>query len=80
MLYSETLEGYFAKEMNFASKLGEDIANGGETLITQSAYSLASSEHQGCFSADHAQVSGLDLTYYRHISATESPSSLVPST
>jgi class 3 adenylate cyclase len=72
MLYSETLEGYFAKEMNFASKLGEDTANGGETLLTHSAYTLASPEHQNNFSADHTQVSGLELAYYRHTSATDS--------
>ena len=26
LLYSETLEGYFGEEMNYASKLGEDLA------------------------------------------------------
>ena len=38
MLYSETLEGYFSSEMNIASKLGEDTADGGETLLTESAH------------------------------------------
>ncbi|MFT4631830.1 MAG: adenylate cyclase [Candidatus Pseudothioglobus sp.] len=66
MLYSETLEGYFGKEMNFASKLGEDTANGGETLLTQSAYALASAEHQSKFLADQTRVSGVELTYYAH--------------
>ncbi|MFT4719197.1 MAG: adenylate cyclase [Candidatus Azotimanducaceae bacterium] len=70
MLHSETLEGYFAKEMNFASKLGEDTANGGETLITQSAYARASVKHQDKFTIDCTQVSGLDLTYYRYSSTT----------
>jgi hypothetical protein len=66
MLHSETLEGYFAKQMNFASKLGEDTANRGETLITQSAYARASAKHQDTFTIDRTHVSGLDLTYYRY--------------
>lgn len=38
LLYSETLGGYFGEEMNLASKLGEDTAEGGETLLTWAAY------------------------------------------
>jgi class 3 adenylate cyclase len=68
MLYSETLEGYFAKEMNFASKLGEDTANGCETLLTESAYELATPALQAHFTPAHTGVSGLDLNYYRHTS------------
>jgi len=56
--------------MNFASKLGEDTANGGETLITQNAYALASVKHQDKFTIDRTQVSGIDLTYYRYSSTT----------
>jgi adenylate cyclase len=66
MLYSETLEGYFAKEMNFASKLGEDTADGGETLLTENAYANASAELVKDFEEARCAISGLDLVHYRH--------------
>ena len=38
LIYSSALEGYFGDEMNLASKLGEDLARGKETLLTEPAY------------------------------------------
>jgi adenylate cyclase len=67
MLYSETLEGYFSEEMNFASKLGEDIAAGDETLITKNAYNNADKNLLGDFSESETCISGLDLRYYRQL-------------
>jgi adenylate cyclase len=67
MLYSETLEGYFSEEMNFASKLGEDIAAGDEILITKNAYNNADKNLLGDFSESETCISGLDLRYYRHL-------------
>jgi len=66
MLYSETLEGYFSEEINFASKLGEDTAEGGETLLTDGAYNSASQTLVKDFSRSKVEVSGLQLNYYRH--------------
>lgn len=65
LLYSETLEGYFGDEMNLASKLGEDTADGGETLLTQNAYSAATDDLLADFEPRNARVSGLEITYYR---------------
>lgn len=67
MLYSETLEGYFSKEMNFASKLGEDLAEGGETLITKNAYQHANKQLVDDFTARETAISGLWLQHYRHL-------------
>jgi adenylate cyclase len=65
MLYSETLEGYFSEEMNFACKLGEDIAAGDEILITRNAYDNADKNLLGDFTENKTCISGLDLCYYR---------------
>ena len=66
MLFSETLEGYFSEEMNFASKLGEDIANGDEILITDNAYTHANKDLLDGFSKSQTCIAGLDLCYYSH--------------
>jgi adenylate cyclase len=65
MLYSETLEGYFGEEMNLASKLGEDTADGGETLITERAHASASVDLVQLFEQRTASFSGLVFPYYR---------------
>jgi len=70
LLYSETLEGYFGEEMNFASKLGEDIAEGGETLLTERTWNAASEDVRKGYEHLHVLVSGMDLPYYRHRSIT----------
>ena len=64
LLYSETLEGYFGDEMNFASKLGEDLGSGQETRITESAFRMASTGLREGFRADKARVSGMELSHY----------------
>ena len=66
MLYSETMEGYFSEEMNFASKLGEDTANSHETLVTENAFGAMSNSLQKEFSPMSVQISGLNLPSYRH--------------
>ncbi len=64
MLYAESMEGYFGKEMNLASKLGEDTANGGEILLTESTYNNASQELVAGFERRSTLVSGLSFDYY----------------
>ncbi|MBN7798438.1 adenylate/guanylate cyclase domain-containing protein [Parahaliea mediterranea] len=66
LLYSETLEGYFGDEMNYASKLGEDIACGDEILLTRAAFDAAEPSLVGAFVADSIETSGVRLEFYRH--------------
>ncbi len=66
LLYSETLEGYFGEEMNYASKLGEDLASGDETYITDSAFNNASSELLTTFQPATSRISGVTLHHHRH--------------
>ena len=66
MLWSKTLEGYFGQEINLASKLGEDTAVGGETLISENAHRHADQGLVSGFSKSHLQISGIEATYYRH--------------
>ncbi|MCH7742722.1 MAG: adenylate/guanylate cyclase domain-containing protein [Proteobacteria bacterium] len=66
LLYSETLEGYFGEEMNLASKLGEDIAEGGETLLTRGAYEYADPELVKLFKRSSLSIAGIEATYFRH--------------
>lgn len=58
------LEGVFGDEMNTACKLGEDTADGGDTLLTEGAF--------GCidFPEDKVEVesisiSGVDINFYK---------------
>jgi class 3 adenylate cyclase len=67
LLYSETLEGYFGEEVNLASKLGEDTAEGGETLISAATYIHASKALQVGFSPEVLKLSGIEAPYYRHL-------------
>ena len=66
LLYSQTLEGYFGEEMNLASKLGEDIADGGETLITTATYERLDAELQTLYVSEQESISGIELNYYRN--------------
>jgi class 3 adenylate cyclase len=66
LLYSETLEGYFGEEINLASKLGEDTAAGGETLITKAAHQGAGEDLVAGFSLCQLRLSGIEAPYYRH--------------
>lgn len=66
LLWSETLEGYFGEEINLASKLGEDTAAGGETLISENAYRHANPNLVADFSQSHLSIAGIEATFYRH--------------
>ena len=57
-------EGVFGDEMNLASKLGEDTAEGGQTLITERAY-LALPSREGLVSHRRfITISGVELPYF----------------
>jgi hypothetical protein len=60
------MEGYFGEEMNLASKLGEDTAEGGETLLTNLAYESADPELVKSFKPASLSISGIEATYYQH--------------
>ena len=64
LLYSQTLEGYFGNEMNFAAKLGEDLGNGRETRLTESAYEHASIALRAGFHAENVEMSGVSISHY----------------
>jgi len=66
--FGETLyvgqEDLFGDEVNLASKLGEDIAEAGEILLTKSAYtSLPAPEEDAA--ARQVNISGLTLEYWK---------------
>ncbi len=52
--------------MTLASKLGEDTADGGETLLTTSAYESADRELVKSFTQASLSISGIEVTYYQH--------------
>ena len=64
LLFSQTLEGYFGDEMNLASKLGEDIATGGEILITKRAWNHARDQKERRVSKRQLQIAGVSIDYY----------------
>jgi class 3 adenylate cyclase len=57
-------EGVFGNEMNLASKLGEDLADVGETLLTEAAYQEISDEYRNDIIARRTNISGVELSYY----------------
>lgn len=57
-------EDMFGDEVNLASKLGEDIAEAGEILLTAAAQQRAASAGIACTQRD-ARVSGLELCMYQ---------------
>jgi len=57
-------QGVFGDEMNLASKLGEDIAAGGEILLTESAYRAISAGHKKHFDMRSIFISNIPLSYY----------------
>ena len=57
-------KGVFGHEMNLASKLGEDIAEGGETLLTENAYKHLRRRKAAAFKKRKSTVSGNAITYY----------------
>ena len=56
-------ETIYGNEVNLASKLGEDIGNLGDVLLTSSAYDEVKGTGIGC-EERMVSVSGLELTYY----------------
>ena len=58
-------EGYFGDQMNLASKLGEDIADGSETLITFEAHAAANDALLKGFADAVDDIAGIELRYAR---------------
>jgi class 3 adenylate cyclase len=52
-------------EMNIACKLGEDIADQGEILLTVAAHDAIGDNSRWTFEDSSVRISGLDLTSYR---------------
>ncbi len=59
-------EDFYGTEVNLASKLGEDIAHGGEILLTEAACKQMTSAAPGGCEPIEMTVSGLSLTAYRY--------------
>lgn len=57
-------EDLFGPEMNFACKLGEDIAGGGEILLTDAAHASLPAGRYACTATLH-RVSGLEMQAHR---------------
>jgi class 3 adenylate cyclase len=57
-------EGVYGNEMNYASKLGEDIAEAGETLLTQAAFQALSNPESLQVSKTNIGVSGVEMPVY----------------
>jgi len=54
-------------EMNIACKLGEDVAEQGEILLTVAAHEAVGDDGPWKFEDSSVQISGLELTSYRLI-------------
>jgi class 3 adenylate cyclase len=67
--YGDTLvvedEDMFGAEMNFACKLGEDVAERMEILLTEEAHAALPEGRYEC-TADALTLGGMDLSYYRY--------------
>lgn len=57
-------EGVFGDQMNMASKLGEDLAEENEILLTPEAYQAIPKESKGKFARRQASMSGVEFSYY----------------
>jgi class 3 adenylate cyclase len=57
-------EGMYGDEMNLASKLGEDTAEGGKTLLTEHAYQALKNRGRFVFHRKFVKVSLVDLPYF----------------
>jgi len=56
--------GVFGDEMNLASKLGEDIAEGEEILLTEAAFASIEDKYKTNFKRKSITVSGVQISYY----------------
>ena len=59
-------EDFYGTEVNLASKLGEDVAHGGEILLTEAACQRMTAAGSGGCEPVEMTVSGLNLTAYRY--------------
>ena len=57
--------GVMGEEMNLVAKLAEDIAQGGETLLTESAYRSLTTHANVPNEKISLTISRVDVTYYR---------------
>ncbi len=57
-------DGAFGDEMNIASKLGEDTANGGETLLSENAFNTLEQTDNTKSEKLNILVSGAAINYY----------------
>ncbi|MFC1886796.1 hypothetical protein ACFLZM_07050, partial [Thermodesulfobacteriota bacterium] len=57
-------EGVYGNEMNYASKLGEDISERGETLLTEAAFQAFSDPESVYVSKRTLRISGVEMTIY----------------
>lgn len=57
-------EDYFGNELNLAAKLGEDIAEKGDVLLTEAAHDAIKDTSQS-FKKVSASISGVNLKYYK---------------
>jgi len=65
LLYTSKYDGYFGNEMNLAFKLGEDIAAGGEILISQNSFNGLPKKSQKLFEKRSTSISGTVIPYFR---------------
>jgi adenylate cyclase len=57
-------EGVYGDEMNRASKLGEDIAKCGETLLSHAAWNAVINCDSISMTEGKTHISGIDIAYY----------------
>jgi class 3 adenylate cyclase len=64
LFYLPSEDDYYGAEVNLASKLGEDLARSGETLLTESAVrSLAKSGAYAPLATRAATISGVRVRF-----------------
>lgn len=57
-------EGVYGDQMNYASKLGEDIAEQGQTLLTEAAFKQLSKPGRFLVTQNKLKISGVDLPIF----------------
>lgn len=57
-------EAIYGNEVNLASKLGEDIGNLGDVLLTSDAHGQVKTDTSFAFEERTVSISGLELTYF----------------
>lgn len=57
-------EGVYGDEMNLASKLGEDTAERGQTLLTQAAWDALEKKERFQVKEEQIRISGVDIKIY----------------